>query len=170
VPNVRLPQTSTKSLVLSTRITLTDRSFATSVSSFHPYPQCAGSSGACIRLSRLMSSFHIISRPFLKSCQHYNEYPSKLVERVRYGFPQLQLYHERFKIRQEELNLFAAGDKFFVPYWDVSEDGKVEQRNLLSEDELGRWLGDQYQLDPSDPGKGPARVCSIKPDPQVRFV
>ncbi|KAK4451108.1 hypothetical protein QBC34DRAFT_58067 [Podospora aff. communis PSN243] len=117
-----------------------------------------------------MSSFHLISRPFLKSCQQYNDYPSKLVERVRYGFPQLQLYHERFKNRQEELNLFAPGDKFFVPYWDVSEDGKVEQRNLLSEDELGRWLGDQYQLDPSDSGKGPARVCSIKPDPQARFV
>ena len=121
-------------------------------------------------LLRPMSSFHIISRPFLKSCQNYSEYPAKLVERVRYGFPQLQLYRDRFKNRQEELNLFAASEKFFVPYWDVSRGGKVEQRNLLSEDELGTWLGDQYRLDPSDPGKGPAHVVAVKPDPQVRFV
>ncbi|KAK1751005.1 hypothetical protein QBC47DRAFT_351783 [Echria macrotheca] len=113
-----------------------------------------------------------IPRPFLKSCQQYDVYPVKLVERLgtKYGVPLLQLYQERFKERQRDLNLFVDESRFFVPYWDVSESGAVDQRNLKSEQEFGDWLGDDFRLDPADTGKGPALVRSVKRDPRCRFV
>lgn len=117
-----------------------------------------------------MSTTPAISRPFVKSCQRFLEYPANSVERVRYGFPYLQQRQERFQARQDELKLFAPKDMFFVPYWDVYKDGKVDQRNLKSELQLSEWLGDEFRLDPSDTGSGPAHVVSVKPDPQARFM
>lgn len=116
-----------------------------------------------------MSSI-FIPRVFLKSCQQHDAYPLKLVERARYGVPLLQLYQERFKARQRELNLFVPESEFFVPYWDVSETGEVDQRNLKTEVELRDWLGDNFLLDPQDVGKGQARVLSVNVEPQCRFV
>ena len=117
-----------------------------------------------------MSSFLNIPRPFYKSCQQHAAYPTKLVDRVRYGFPRLQSCQERFQSRQKELNLFAPVDKFFVPHWDVLEDGTVDQKNLKNEEQLSKLLGDQFGLHPSDPGSGPARVVAVKPDPQFRIM
>ena len=111
-----------------------------------------------------------VPRPFVKSCQRFLEYPANSVERARYGVPHLQQRHERFQARHDELRLFAPKDMFFVPYWDVSKDGKVDQRNLKSEAQLSEWLGDEFRLDPSDTGSGPVHVVSAKPDPQARFM
>lgn len=111
-----------------------------------------------------------IPRPFLKSCQQHDVYPAKLVERARYGLPLLLLYQERFNARQRELNLFAPAAEFFVPYWDVSQTGRVDQKNLRTERELGAWLGDNFELDPQDVGKGPARVLAVKSAPRCRFM
>ncbi|KAK5659158.1 hypothetical protein OQA88_1248 [Cercophora sp. LCS_1] len=115
-------------------------------------------------------SAHIIPRPYLKSCQQHGIYPVKAVERPRYGLPLLQLYQQRFSSRQRELNLFAPEAQFFVPYWDVSQAGKVDQKNLKTEQQLGDWLGDCFQLDPRDTGKDAAMVVEVKPDPQCRYI
>ncbi|KAK0729526.1 hypothetical protein B0H67DRAFT_559020 [Lasiosphaeris hirsuta] len=110
-----------------------------------------------------------IPRPFLKSCQQHDLYPTKLVDRTRYGFPLLQLYQNRFKERQRELGLFVPAERLFVPYWDVSKDGQVDQRNLKTEEELSQWLGDEC-LDTQGIGSGQAQIVSPKPDPQCRFI
>jgi hypothetical protein len=103
---------------------------------------------------------------YLKSCRRRNEYPCKLVDRSRYGVPLLKQCRERFQKRQTELRLFAPIHEFFVPYWEISRDGRVEQRNLLSEDELASWLGDEFQQDSQTPGQ----VLGVKPDPPCRFM
>lgn len=112
----------------------------------------------------------LIPRPVVKSCHQFRDYPAKLVERVRYGIPHLKRYQERFQAKQDDLKLFSSENKFFVPYWDVTKDGKVEQRNLKTETQLSEWLGDEFRLDTRDRGSGLAQIVSVKPDPQARFM
>ncbi|CAJ2504351.1 Uu.00g117450.m01.CDS01 [Anthostomella pinea] len=107
-----------------------------------------------------------IPTQFLKSCQAYDKYPRKLVGRSRYGVPLLELCQERFQNRQQSQDLFVPEKQLYIPYWDVLDSGLVEQRNLLSEVELGEWLGDSFQQDPADQTK----YLNVRSDPLCRFI
>jgi hypothetical protein len=97
---------------------------------------------------------------FVETCQRYADYPKKLALQSRYGHSTLQMSHIRLGERLKHLRLFSGADKILIPYRHINREGVILKRNILSEDELGAYLGDESMTDPN----------GAIPDPQCRML
>ncbi|KAF7519949.1 hypothetical protein G7054_g12937 [Neopestalotiopsis clavispora] len=99
---------------------------------------------------------------FSKSYSQFGEYPLNVVLRGTYGIPILKRIRERHQERTPYL--FKADRDTKISIIDLFSDGTVDKRNLYSDVEIKKWLGDI--------SNGAFREAPImtKKDPECRFV
>jgi hypothetical protein len=105
-----------------------------------------------------------VPKEFLKSNQNFDDYPLNLVERKRWGSLVLQSKSETLEDRQRNLILFVDEPKHQLPILEVSSDGHVSHKNLLSHAELVDRLQAELQQDPKDA----SLITNCQEDPPYR--
>lgn len=100
--------------------------------------------------------------PFLESYSQFGDYPLNVVLRGTYGIPILKRIRERHQERTPYL--FNADKDTRVNVIDLHPNGTIDKRNLYSDVEIKKWLGDTSH--------GVYREAPIvtKKDPRCRFV
>lgn len=114
-----------------------------------------------------------VLKTFRKSCSQHALYPLYELDVSRYGRHYLKRYQERWHNIQKRLPFLIDATalnedgttKYLVACRDVSNDGKVDTRNLCSDAELSDWLGDGFNSSPNDPQR-----IMYRPDPRCRLL